>query len=57
MLERAETDFSAEDIFHYLVLKFIKLFYKVLIGATAVFMGFHQWMDFLAARRNRKKTN
>jgi len=56
VIERAETDFSAEDIFHYLVLKFIKLFYKILIGATAVFMGFHQWMDFLAARRNRKKS-
>ena len=57
VLERAKTDFSEADIFHYIVLKFIKLFYKVLIGATAVFMGFHQWMDFLAARRNRKKSN
>jgi len=55
VLERAQTDVSDEDIFHYQVLKFIKLFYKVLIGATVLFMGFHQWLDFLRAKRKQKK--
>lgn len=55
ILERAETDLSGKDIFHYKVLKFIKLIYKILIGGTIVFMGFHQWLDFLAARRKQKQ--
>jgi len=37
------------------VLKLIKLLYKILIGGTVLFMGFHQWLDFLAARRKKKK--
>ena len=57
VIERAEVDMSAEDIFHYKVLRLIKLFYMVLIGGTAVFMGFHQWLDFLAAKRKHKKSD
>jgi hypothetical protein len=55
VLERAEVDMSDEEIFHYKVLQLIKLFYKLLIGGTVIFMGFHQWMDFLAAKRRHKK--
>jgi len=57
VIERAEVDMSAEDIFHYKVLRLIKLFYMVLIGSTVVFMGFHQWLDFLAAKRKHKKSD
>jgi hypothetical protein len=53
---RAETDMSKEEVFHYKVLNLIKLFYKILIGGTILFMGFHQWLDFLAAKRSRKKS-
>jgi len=56
VLKRAEVDTSEEEIFHYKVLQLIKLFYKILIGGTVLFMGFHQWMDFLANKRSRKKS-
>ena len=55
ILERAETDLSEKDMFHYKVLKYIKLIYMLLIGGTIVFMGFHQWLDFLAAKRKQKQ--
>jgi hypothetical protein len=54
VLERAEADMSEGEIFHYQVLRFIKLFYMILIGGTVLFMGFHQWLDFLAAKRKHK---
>lgn len=54
VLERAEADISEADIFRYQVLKFIKLFYMVLIGGTVVFMALHQWLDFLSTKRKQK---
>jgi hypothetical protein len=54
--ERAEADISEAELFHYHVLKLIRLLYKILIGATIAFMGFHQWLDFLAAKRKHKKS-
>jgi hypothetical protein len=56
LFERAEADFSEADIFHYKVLKLIKLFYKILIGGTVLFMGFHQWLDFLRTKRRQKQS-
>lgn len=55
LLERAETELSEADVFHFKVLKLIKLVYKVLIGGTILFMGFHQWLDFLATKRKQKQ--
>ena len=55
LLKRAEADISPEDLFHFTVLKIIKIVYKILIGGTILFMGFHQWLDFLAARRKQKQ--
>ena len=55
ILERAELDISEDEIFHFRVLQFIKLMYKILIGATIMFMALHQWLDFLSAKRKRKK--
>jgi hypothetical protein len=54
VLKRAEAETSEAEVFHYKVLRFIKLVYKILIGATVLFMGFHQWLDFLAAKRRAK---
>jgi hypothetical protein len=53
--KRAEADTSEAEVFHYKVLQLIKLFYKVLIGATILFMGFHQWLDFLRTKRRQKQ--
>ncbi len=49
---RAQSDVSAKDAFHYQILEYIRLFYKVLIGGTIGFMCLHQ---FLAYRSGRKK--
>jgi hypothetical protein len=56
VLQRAEADTSEAEVFHYKVLQLIKLFYKVMIGATVLFMGFHQWLDFLRTKRGRKQS-
>jgi len=56
VLKRAEADTSEAEVFHYEVLRLIKLFYKIMIGATVLFMGFHQWLDFLGAKRSQKKS-
>jgi hypothetical protein len=55
VMERAEVDFSEKEVFHYKVLKLIKLFYMVLISGLVIFMGFHQWLDFFKTKRTQKK--
>lgn len=55
VMERAETDISDKEVFHYKVLKLIKLFYMVLISGLVIFMGFHQWLDFFKTKRTQKK--
>jgi hypothetical protein len=55
LLKRAEADTSEADLLHYKILKFIRIIYKILIGGTILFMGFHQWLDFLAAKRKQKQ--
>ena len=52
--KRAETDFSAQDAFHYTILEYIRLFYKVLIGGTIGFMCFHQMLDYFRIRKKHK---
>jgi hypothetical protein len=54
VLKRADADTSEAEIFHYKVLQLIKLFYKIMIGGTVFFMGFHQWLDFLRTKRRQK---
>jgi hypothetical protein len=55
VLQRAEVDLSPEEIFRFKVLQLIKLFYKIMIGGTIMFMSLHQWLDFLRAKRKQKK--
>lgn len=54
VLQRAEADLSPEEIFRFKVLQLIKLFYKIMIGGTIMFMSLHQWLDFLRAKRKQK---
>ena len=56
VLKRAEADTSEAEVFHYKVLQLIKLFYKIMIGGTVLFMGFHQWLDFLRTKRRQKQS-
>ena len=50
--ERAEKDFQSREVFHYQVLKLIRLFYQVMIGCVIGFMCVHQLLDY---RRTRKE--
>jgi hypothetical protein len=54
VLERAEVDISPEELFRFKVLQLIKLLYKIFIGSTIMFMGLHQWLDFLSSKRKQK---
>jgi hypothetical protein len=54
MRQRAESDFTAQESYHYKILELIRLFYKVLIGGTIGFMCFHQMLDYLRTRKKHK---
>ena len=54
VVKRAEKDFSEKEVFHYKILKLIRLFYKVLIASIISFMLVHQVLDYVATRRHHK---
>jgi len=54
--ERAVIDMTDEEIFHFMVIKLIKLFYKIFIPLVVGSMCLHQWLDYLSLRRRRKKS-
>ena len=54
VVERAEKDLSDKELFHYKVLRLIKLFYKLLIALVIGSMLLHQGLDFMASRRHLK---
>jgi hypothetical protein len=54
VVERAEKDLSSKELFHYKVLKLIKLFYKILIAFVIGSMLIHQGLDYMASRRKLK---
>ena len=54
IVERAEKDFSPEEVFHYKILKLIRLFYKLLIASIISFMLVHQVLDYMATKRHHK---
>lgn len=54
VVERAEKDLSKKELFHYKVLKLVKLFYKILIAFVIGSMLIHQGLDYMASRRKLK---
>ena len=54
VIERAEKDLSSKELFHYKILKLLKLFYKVLIAVVIGSMLLHQGLDYMASRRHLK---
>ena len=54
--KRAETDFSAQEAYHYQILQLIRLFYKLLIGGTIGFMCLHQFLAYMSAKRKHSKS-
>lgn len=56
MIEQAKTDIPDEEIFHYRILKILRLFYKILIAGVISFMSLHQLLDYIRARKELKVT-
>ena len=54
VVERAEKDLSGKELFHYKVLRLVKLFYKILIAFIIGSMLLHQGLDYMASRRHLK---
>ncbi len=53
--EKAQEELTPFDYYQMLILRLIKYFYMLLIGGLISFMIFHQFLDFLATRREMKK--
>lgn len=53
--EKAQEELTPLDYYQALILRLIKYFYMLLIGGLISFMIFHQFLDFLATRREMKK--
>ena len=54
VVERAREEIQEKEIFHYNVLKIIRLFYQVLIALVIGSMGIHQFLDYRRAKKNLK---
>ena len=52
--EKAQEELTPMDYYQRLILRYIKYFYMLLIGGLIGFMLFHQFLDFLATRRDIK---
>ena len=55
LVEEAVAETSETEALKFTVLEILRLFYKVFIGLVIFGMFYHQWMDFLAHRREHKK--
>ncbi|MDH4027876.1 MAG: hypothetical protein OEU95_03470, partial [Nitrospirota bacterium] len=56
-LMEEKTEIPPEDVFHYKVLRLIRLIYKILIGGTIGFMSVHQLLDYIRAVRKHKSSH
>jgi len=54
LMERAQKEISEQEIFHFKVLYYIRLFYKMLIPFVIGFMLLHQGLDLLTHFRKRQ---
>ncbi len=57
VIERAEEDIESAEVFHYRVLKLIRLFYQVMIGCVIGFMSIHQLLDYFRSRKHHDNLN
>ena len=49
--DRAKADISEEDIFHYTILRIVRLFYQVLIAVVVGSMCLHQLLDYIRTKK------
>ena len=55
MVERAQAEIEHKEIFHYKVLKIIRLFYQLLIAAVIGSMVIHQMLDYIRTKKEHQK--
>jgi len=53
--EKAQKEMTTIEYYKHLVLLIIKYLYRILIGALISFMIFHQFLDYLATKRELKR--
>jgi cell division septal protein FtsQ len=49
--ERAQQEIENKEIFHYQVLKIIRLFYQMLIAVVVGSMVIHQMLDYIRTKK------
>ena len=49
--ERAQQEIENKEIFHYQVLKIIRLFYQILIAVVVGSMVIHQMLDYIRTKK------
>jgi len=55
MAERAQAEIENKEVFHYNVLKIIRLFYQILIAVVIGSMVIHQMLDYIRTKRKNQK--
>jgi len=55
--KRALTDMTEEEIFHFMIIKLVRLFYMVLIPLIIGSMCLHQWLEYFSIRRKKKRSH
>ncbi|MCK4823027.1 hypothetical protein KA005_45115, partial [bacterium] len=55
LAQKAQEEFTPLEYYQHFILLLIKYFYMLLIAGLISFMIFHQFLDFLATRREMKK--
>jgi len=53
--DRAKADIPEEDVFHYTILRIVRLFYQVLIAVVIGSMGIHQLLDYTRTKKTHQK--
>ena len=54
---REKENISKENIYQYMILEVLRLFYKLLIAGVVIFMGSHQILDYIRVRKNHKASH
>jgi hypothetical protein len=55
VVERARSEIENKEIFHYNVLKIIRLFYQILIAVVIGSMIIHQMLDYIRTKKRHQK--
>lgn len=54
VIERARAEIPDEEIYHYKILKIIRVFYQILIAVVIGSMGVHQLLDYVRTKKRHQ---